>query len=245
MKVVSQLKYYISSAFIFKTVSSPFLYHYSHLFVKRRHEGANYYTKLLIYTMGKKEKSSNSENKEMASLYADTSCNKDAGISTWEGMYNLLEDENPVVIKVVATTGSKDSSEENLRDLACSFLHRIAARPRILPYTDMVRWVLDSTDISDRQLRTPSEELIGSFTIEDVRLMYKLPEPQATYKKKFMEYFSREHANLAECTKEWTKRSEPLKKNKHGWTIPKKDVSDVVHKFKHPSGQIDVVSTTR
>ena len=86
LKVVSQLKYYISSTFTFKTVSSPFLYHYSHLLVKRRHEGANVYTKLPLNTMGKKEKSSSSENKEMASLYANTACNKDAGISTWEGM---------------------------------------------------------------------------------------------------------------------------------------------------------------
>ena len=84
LKVVSQLKYYISSTFTFKTVSSPFLCHYSHLLVKRRHEGANVYTKLSLNTMGKKEKSSSSENKEMASLYADTTCNKDAGISTWE-----------------------------------------------------------------------------------------------------------------------------------------------------------------
>ena len=127
--------------------------------------------------MGKKEKSSSSENKEMASLYADTACNKDAGISTWEGMYNLLEEENPVVMKVLATAGSSNTSEATLKELACSFLHRIAARPRILPYTDMVRWVLDSADISDRQFKTPSEELIGSFTIEDLRLMYKLPEP--------------------------------------------------------------------
>ena len=103
LKVVSQFKYYISSAFTFKTVSSPFLYHYSHLFVKRRHEGADHYTKLPLNIMCKKEKSSSSENKEMASLYADTACNKDAGISTWEGMYKLLEDENPVVIKVAAT----------------------------------------------------------------------------------------------------------------------------------------------
>ena len=73
--------------------------------------------------MGKKEKSSSSENKEMASLYAETTCNKDVGISTWEGMYKLLEDENPMVIKVAATTGSKDTSEATLRDLACSFLH--------------------------------------------------------------------------------------------------------------------------
>ena len=127
--------------------------------------------------MGKKEKSSNSENREMASLYADTACNKDAGITTWEGMYNLLEEENPVVLKVTATTGSSNTSQATLREMACSFLHRIAARPRILPYTDMVKWVLDSTDISDRQFRTPSQGLIGSFTTEDVRLMYKLSEP--------------------------------------------------------------------
>ena len=45
--------------------------------------------------MGKKEKAPSSESKEMASLYTDTACNKDAGITTWEGMYNLLEEENP------------------------------------------------------------------------------------------------------------------------------------------------------
>ena len=166
--------------------------------------------------MGKKEKSSNSENRELASLYADTACNKDAGITTWEGMYNLLEEENHVVLKVAAIAGSNNTSEATLKELACSFLHRIAARPRILPYTDMVKWVLDSTDISDRQFRTPTQELIGSFTTEDLRLMYQLPEPQATYNKQFMEDFAREHANLSECTQEWTKRDEPLKKNKHG-----------------------------
>ena len=172
--------------------------------------------------MGKKEKSSNSENREMASLYADIACNKDADISTLEGMYSSLEEENLVVLKVVATAGSSNTSEATLKELACSFLHRIAARPRILPYTDMVKWVLDSTDILDRQFRTPSQELIGSFTTEDLRLMYKLPEPQATYNKQFMEDFSRKHENLSKCTQEWTKRDEPLKKNKHGRTIPKK-----------------------
>ena len=91
----------------------------------------------------------------MASLYADTSCNKVAGITTWEGMHNLLEEENPRVMEVAAIAGSSNSSEASLTELACSFLHRIAARPRILPYTDMVKWVLDNTDISDRQFRTP------------------------------------------------------------------------------------------
>ena len=148
-------------------------------------------------------------------------------------------------MEVAAIASSSNSSEATLKELACPFLHRIEARPRILLYTDMVKWVLDNTDISDRQFRTPTQELIGSFTTEDVRLMYKLPEPHVTYNKQFIEEFAREHANFLECTQEWTKRDEPLKKNKHGWTVPKKKVLDAVHKVQYPSGQFDTVSTTR
>ena len=100
--------------------------------------------------MGNKEKALSSESKEMASLYADTACNKDAGITTWEGMFSLLEEDNPRVMDVSATAGSSNSSEASFTELACSFLHRIAARPRILSYIDMVKWVLDSIDIMDR-----------------------------------------------------------------------------------------------
>jgi len=31
----------------------------------------------------------------MMPLYTDTTCNKDADIITWEGVYNLLEEEKP------------------------------------------------------------------------------------------------------------------------------------------------------
>ena len=100
----------------------------------------------------------------MVPLYTDIACNRDAGIATWEGMYNLLEEENPRVMEVEATAGSHSSSEASLTKLACSFLHRIAARPKILPYTNMVKWILDSTDIKDRQFKTQGQGLIGSFT---------------------------------------------------------------------------------
>ena len=49
--------------------------------------------------MGKKNKAQSSEarekTKEMAPLYTDTAYNKDVGISTWDGMYRLLEEEKP------------------------------------------------------------------------------------------------------------------------------------------------------
>ena len=45
--------------------------------------------------MGKTDKALSSEDKEMTPLYTDTAYNRDTGITTWEGMYNLLEEENP------------------------------------------------------------------------------------------------------------------------------------------------------
>ena len=80
--------------------------------------------------MGKKGKAPSSDNKEMMPLYIDTACNRDAGITTWEGMYNLLEEENPKVMEVTAIAGSQGSSEASVADLACSFLHRIARGPK-------------------------------------------------------------------------------------------------------------------
>jgi len=83
-------------------------------------------------------------------LYTDTAYNRDVGIATWEGMYNLLEEENPRVMEVMATAGSHGSSEVSITELACLFLHQIVVRPKILPYTDMVIWILDSFDIRNR-----------------------------------------------------------------------------------------------
>lgn len=90
----------------------------------------------------------------MTPLYTDATCNRDASVTTWEGMYILLEEENPKVTEVTTTADSHGSSKASITELACSFLHRIAARPKILPYTDMVKWVLDSAEITDRQFKT-------------------------------------------------------------------------------------------
>ena len=111
--------------------------------------------------MGKKGKAHSSKHKEMTPLYTDTTCNKDTGISTWEGMYSLLEEEDPKVMEVTATVGSHGSSEASITDLACSFLHRRAVRPKILPYTDMVKWMLDSVDITYREFKAQNQERIS------------------------------------------------------------------------------------
>jgi len=113
--------------------------------------------------MGKKGKAPSFEEKEMTPLYTDTACNRDVGIATWEGMYNLFKEENPRVMEVEATAGSYSSSEASVTELAYSFLHQIAVRPKILPYTDMVKWILDSADIRNRQFKTQGQELTESL----------------------------------------------------------------------------------
>ena len=157
--------------------------------------------------MGKKNKAQSSETrentKEMAPLYTDAACNKDAGISTWEGMYKILEEENPRIIKVTAAiAGASRSSEASLEDLACSFLHRIAARLKILPYIDMIKWILDDAELANRQFKVQGHWLVGSFAAQDLKLMYHLPEPQATYNAEFVKKFAVENPDLSDTTKE-------------------------------------------
>ncbi len=204
----------MSSAF--KAFPSPFLIITLTSLVNCRNEDQRTIQSSTQDIMGKKGKAPSSEDKEMTPLYTDTTCNRDAGIMTWEGMYNFLEEENPKVTKVTTTAGSQGSSEASVTDLACSFLHWIAARPKILPYTDMIKWVLDSVDINNKQFKTQGQGLIGSFAQQDLKLMYHLPEPQVTYNKQFIEKFVKENEDLPECTKDWSRRDEPLKKDKHG-----------------------------
>ena len=83
-------------------------------------------------------------------LVTDTSC-QGLGRMTGEGVYNLLEKENPKVTVEKASVPDEDSldsdSEITEKTLANSFLHRIVARASIMPYYDVVRWVIDSVKI--------------------------------------------------------------------------------------------------
>ena len=119
-------------------------------------------------------------------------------------MYQLLEEENPKIMEFTVTADERGSFEASLIERACSFLHRIAARPKILPYTDMVKWIIDQVDISDREFNTASRQVMGSFTPNNLRRMCHFPEPQASYNKKFVEKFAKENKDLEEFTRHWS-----------------------------------------
>eukprot|EP00253_Pinus_taeda_P026962 PITA_26962 len=69
--------------------------------------------------MGKKGKAPSFEGKEMMPLYKDTTCNRDATVTTWESMHSLLEEENPRVMEVTTTDYSRRSSEASITELTC------------------------------------------------------------------------------------------------------------------------------
>jgi len=95
-------------------------------------------------------KATTSEKSEIIPLFFDTTCNRDGGTSTWEAMYDLLEEEKPRCLVKKATTNVNISSDASFFTTTCSFLHRITARPKIIPYTDMVQWIIDMVDVSNR-----------------------------------------------------------------------------------------------
>lgn len=111
----------------------------------------------------KKGKAVTSEKSEITPLFSDTTCIRDGGTSTWETMYNILEEEEPRLMETKITVDGRDSSNASIFQMTCSFLHCIATRPKIIPYTDMVKLVIDEFDISNREFRTRIQEVMGYF----------------------------------------------------------------------------------
>ena len=121
-------------------------------------------------------------------LISDTTCTGLVRV-TWQATYNLIEAEEPAVTTVEATVDLTRKYEGTLKDLADSFLHRIAAREQILPYTDVVRWAIEEIPILDRTFSTRDGRIFGSFKVDDLRQMYHFPELEKTYNKVFLEKF--------------------------------------------------------
>ena len=44
-------------------------------------------------------------------------------------------------------TDTASSSDATYFDVACSFVHKVAIRSKILSYTDMFKWVIDHLSI--------------------------------------------------------------------------------------------------
>ena len=124
----------------------------------------------------------------------------------------MIEAEEPEVITVKAIADTTRKFDATLKDLADSFLHQIAAREQILPYTDVVRWTIQEILVLDRTFSTRDGRIFCSFMADDLRQMYHLPELEKIYNKAFLEKFASENEVDSEPIRDW--RQNPAK-HKH------------------------------
>jgi hypothetical protein len=109
-----------------------------------------------------------------------------------------------------------DSSDNEKDDLATKYkiviqeeMHKIVARPRLLPYYNMIRWVLDHVDIPTRTIISEQKVMIGTFRPEHLQAMYQLsPTPKFAYNAEFLEGFKEKECeqygiNLSNLIRDW------------------------------------------
>jgi len=155
--------------------------------------------------MQKHKQQSISESKvlEMSPIFVDIVWSVNGGAMAWEAIYNRLEYERHKIIVTKATVDSIKPSRVQFKYVACSFLHRIGARAKILPYTDMIIWVVENISIEDRQFRNSKMDLMGSFKAEDLKQMYHLPNPQDIYDKPFLAKFAKQNEEPFKIIQGW------------------------------------------
>jgi hypothetical protein len=99
---------------------------------------------------------------------------------------------------------SDDSSENEKFDLITKYkiiiqaqMHKVAARPCLLPYYDMIWWALDHVDIPTRTIVNEQRVTIGTFRPKQLQAMYKFPTmSDFFYNVEFLENFKQK-----ECVK--------------------------------------------
>ena len=80
----------------------------------------------------------------------------------------------------------------------------------------MIKWIIDMVDVSDREFKNQRQEVMGSFSVDSLRLMYHLPKPQKLYNKQFLEKFSKENEDSTDVTQAWIESEGKFKWDKTG-----------------------------
>jgi hypothetical protein len=142
-------------------------------------------------------------------------------IKTWTQVFDVLEHE---IINCPddSVEEDDDSYTTKLRHVAQSELHKIVARPRIIPYNDMISWALEHVDIQTRSIINHQQVVVGSFRPEHLQVMYKLsPTPKYTYNAAFLLEFERKECtqyarNGHDIVKTWWGHPEKFRADAHG-----------------------------
>jgi hypothetical protein len=155
---------------------------------------------------------------------SDTSPRTGGSVSTWSSITDILQSE------AVNCSDSDDYNYDIVKDdlntkyktVVQSGMHLVAARPRLLPYFDMIRWALDHIDLPSRTIVNDRRDIIGTFRPEHIQAMYKLPAAsEFIFGKEFFAEFKEKECNEFDKTmpgliKDWVSRSSSFRVNSEG-----------------------------
>jgi hypothetical protein len=112
--------------------------------------------------IGKKQDPFAEEPNPNSNIFLDTTTHLTDVIKTWKQVYEILEQENSLYSDD-SSGGEDESTTNNLRQVAKSELHKVAAWPKLMPYTDMISWALEHVDILTRTIHNHQKTIFDSF----------------------------------------------------------------------------------
>jgi hypothetical protein len=155
---------------------------------------------------------------------SDTSPRTDGSVSTWSYITSILQSE--AVICSDSDDYNYDIEKDDLntkyKAVVQSRMHLIAARPRLLPYFDMIRWALDHINLPSRTIVNDRQDIIGTFRPEHLQAMYKLPATsELTLGKEFYAEFKEKECTEFDRTlpgliRDWFSRPSSFRVNNEG-----------------------------
>jgi hypothetical protein len=86
-------------------------------------------------------------------------------VRTWSYISEVLQSEL-VNCSDDSSDNEKDDFDTKYKIIVEAEMHKVSARPRLLPYYDMIRWALDHVDISTRTIISEQKVTVGTFRLE-------------------------------------------------------------------------------
>jgi hypothetical protein len=156
-----------------------------------------------------------------ADVLSDTTPRATDTVKTWTQVFEILERE---IINCPEDSAEEedDTYTTKLRHIAQSELHKIVARPRLMPYNDMISWALEHVDVQTRSIINHQKVVVGSFRLEHMQVMYKLsPNPRYTFNVAFILEFEQKECvqyarNCHDIIKSWWGHPERFRTDAHG-----------------------------
>jgi hypothetical protein len=163
------------------------------------------------------------ESNTNAYIILDTTTRSKDTIKSWKQVYEILEKElcNSLCLDDLVEEDDEPISAK-LRHVAKSELHKLVARPKLMPYTDMIGWALEHVDIPTRSIFSHKKTLVISFRPRDIQVMYKLSsKPKYTYNSLFILNFEDGECttydrNINNIMKHWWGNPSKFKFDTHG-----------------------------